>query len=100
MTDPKVGNITFSLSPINLEEIGKQFALLPSATGPWQPISKAPKDGTQILLEWNGGASYSVGFWDIDTDEKSGWVLEGFQSYLSDSDFQCFALIKPSKGKS
>jgi hypothetical protein len=96
MTDPKVGNVTFGpWRPIDPEEIGKQFSLPPSATGPWQPISQAPKDGTQILLEWNGGASYSVGFWDIDADEKSGWVLEGFEHYLPDSNFQRFALIKP-----
>jgi hypothetical protein len=91
VTDQQVGKISFGSCGTQVVEI----KIPPSATGPWRPMSEAPKDGKTLLLEWSGGGSYSVGFWDEDTPENNGWVIEGFEDYLDDSDFQRFALIKP-----
>jgi hypothetical protein len=58
-------------------------------------MSEALKDGTMVLLEWAGGGAYDVGVWDGEQ-----WGIEGFGDNLSDSDFNCFALInKPEVGK-
>lgn len=72
-------------------------AVPPSAAGPWQPMKDAPRDGTTVLLEWNGGGDWSIGFWDTGgkPKDKKSWILPDFEEGLSDSNFSRFALIKP-----
>jgi len=69
-----------------------------AAAGPWKPMDTATKDGTEVLLEWNGGGAYSLGHWDSDLDgSNSGWFVEGIEEPLSDDNFNCFAVVNPPK---
>jgi hypothetical protein len=91
MSEHQVGKIAFGSSGTQVFEI----KVPPFAAGPWQLMKYAPRDGTTVLLEWDGGGEFAIGFWDTGgkPKDKKSWILPDFEEGLSDSNFQRFALI-------
>jgi len=64
------------------------------ATGDWLPISKAPRDGTIVLLADKLNNIY-VGYWS----DKTAWSVIPLSDSKNYSRLTLFAYIKPPKGE-
>ena len=57
-------------------------ALSPDEERGWQPIETAPKDGDDILVEWNDGGTMLVVSWD---EKAERWATLDGLSYHPDA---------------
>lgn len=62
-----------------------EFAAAPTPPDPWQEISTAPKDGTEILV-WMFGNTFSVVSYEISANNAQHYVWMAPEGYLYHKD--------------
>ena len=79
--DERAGDLAAKLKEINVRFLQFKAMFEHLATGPWQPMETAPKDGTAILLKLDSTLC-QVCYWDtwpIDEGRyDSGWIINGY----------------------